>query len=216
MRVVVFDCDGTLVDSQRAILHAMRAAFADHDLDAPSDEAIRRIVGLSVPEAVAMLAQRAPASVLRGLDARFRHHSVAYRASNPGEESPLYPGARAALERLDSAGVAMAMATGKARRGVEHLLETQDLRRFFAATQSADDAPSKPHPGMLENVARATGAERMVMVGDTTYDVDMARNFGCPAIGVSWGYHPAEMLREAGAAVVVDSFDALDAALAEA
>lgn len=213
MRLVVFDCDGTLVDSQAAIIHAMRVAFAEAGLQTPSDEAIRRIVGLSVPQAVAGLWPEGDAQTLAQLDKGFRAASIAYRASNPDETSPLYPGAREALDRLHLDGELMGVATGKARRGLNHLFEVADLGRYFVASQTADDAPSKPHPGMLENCARLTGATEVVMIGDTSFDMDMARSFGCTAIGVSWGYHPAEVLLAAGASQVIDDFAELDGAL---
>lgn len=214
MRLVVFDCDGTLIDSQAAIIHAMRVAFAEAGREAPDDDAIRSIVGLSVPQAVASLAAGEDEATIAKLDKGFRAASIAYRLANPDRSAPLYPGALEALERLDAAGAMMAIATGKARRGLEHTLDVYDLRRYFIATQSADDAPSKPHPGMLENCERMTGAVDMVMIGDTTFDMMMAVNHGCRAIGVSWGYHPAEALLEAGASLVVDDFSALDDALA--
>ena len=214
-RLLVFDCDGTLVDSQAAIVHAMRSAFAASSLPAPTAETIRGIVGLSVPQAVAALAEGADDTTLARLDRDFREAAVAYRREHPDREAPLYPGAREAIERLDAAGTPMAIATGKARRGLEHMLDVHDLRDFFLATQSADDAPSKPHPGMLANCERLTGCTAMAMIGDTSFDMLMAANHGAPALGVDWGYHPASVLREHGARTVLADFADLDAALAE-
>ncbi|MEM9736734.1 MAG: HAD-IA family hydrolase, partial [Pseudomonadota bacterium] len=115
----------------------------------------------------------------------------------------------------DKAGWLLAVATGKARRGLNHLLEIHGLEHLFVATQSADDAPSKPHPGMVENILRATGVEatRAVMIGDTAFDMAMGRAAGAGAIGVSWGYHPVPRLYEAGAELVIEEFAALDDAL---
>lgn len=213
MRLIVFDCDGTLIDSQAAIIHAMREAFAEVVRDPPSDDAIRGIVGLSVPQAVGALARGADAETLARLDAEFRRSSIAYRAANPGMSAPLYDGARDALDRLDATGALMAVATGKARRGLEHVFDVYDLRRYFVASQTADDAPSKPHPGMLENCERDTGASELVMIGDTSFDMTMARNHGCRTIGVTWGYHAPDTLREAGAERIIDDFAELDDAL---
>ena len=215
IRIVVFDCDGTLVDSLFAIQHAMERAFAAVGIEAPPPEAVRGIVGLSVPQAVAALAPGHPPETLAALDRAFREASIAYRTAHPQENGRLYPGAWAALERLDVPDTLMAVATGKARRGLEHVLDAFALRPFFAATQTADDAPSKPHPGMLENCERMTGVEpqRMAMVGDTSFDMAMARAHGCLAIGVSWGYHSVETLLASGAQVVIDDFADLDSAL---
>jgi len=214
-RLIVFDCDGTLVDSLFAIQHAMEQAFGAVALDLPPAEAVRGIVGLSVPQAVAALAPGHPPETLAALDRAFRNASLAYRRSNPDANGQLYPGTRAALERLNTPETLMAVATGKARRGLEHVLDVFEMRPYFAATQTADDAPSKPHPGMLENCERLTGImpARTAMVGDTTFDMAMARSHGCTAIGVSWGYHPVEALLEAGAHVVIDDFADLDGAL---
>lgn len=214
LRLIVFDCDGTLVDSQAAIIHAMREAFEGADLLPPSDDAIRGIVGLSVPQAVAALAPDQGGDVLSVIDAGFRQSSIAWRQRNPNESATFYDGARACLDRLNNAGELLAVATGKARRGLDHLLDQSELRGHFIATQSADDAPSKPHPGMLENCARLTGADRMVMVGDTSFDMLMAKSFGCHAIGVTWGYHTDAVLRDSGADILVSGFDELDSALA--
>jgi phosphoglycolate phosphatase len=215
LRLIVFDCDGTLVDSQAAIIHAMRAAFESASLLPPSDDAIRGIVGLSVPQAVAALAPGQSGEVLSMIDAGFRRASIAWRQRNPNESATFYAGARDCLDRLNESGELLAVATGKARRGLDHLLDHSELRGHFVATQSADDAPSKPHPGMLENCARLTGADRMVMIGDTSFDMLMAKAFGCQAIGVTWGYHTEAVLRESGADVLVSGFDELEHVLAQ-
>jgi phosphoglycolate phosphatase len=216
MRLVIFDVDGTLIDSQAFILAAMAAAFAEAGLPAPGDAATLSIVGLSLPQAIARLAPALTAEEVGVLVALYKANFVRLRAETGGEAAaPLYPGARAALDRLSARGVALAVATGKARAGLDHALRAHGMTALFAATQTADDAPSKPHPGMVLNILSATGADprRTVMVGDTTFDVEMARAAGVAAVGVGWGYHPAGALRAAGAATVLDRFDALDAAL---
>jgi phosphoglycolate phosphatase len=217
LRLVIFDVDGTLIDSQAFILTAMRAAFAEAGRPAPTEAQTLAIVGLSLENAMARLAPDLDARGVRDLAEGYKAAFVRLRAETGGEAAaPLYPGARAALERLEAAGVLMAVATGKARRGLDHALDGHGLRRFFVSTQSADDAPSKPHPGMVLNALRETGVApgAAAMVGDTTFDIAMARAAGTRAVAVSWGYHPVAALREAGAATVIDHFDALDDALA--
>jgi phosphoglycolate phosphatase len=217
VRLVVFDVDGTLVDSQRLILSAMAAAFSEAGIPTPSREATLAIVGLSLETAIARLAPDLDAPGVRALAASYKAAFVQMRVESGGEAAaPLYPGALAALERLEAAGVRMGVATGKARRGLDHMLDGHGLRRFFVTTQTADDAPSKPHPAMLLAALRETGVapREAAMVGDTTYDMVMAQAAGVPAIGVAWGYHAGAALRDAGAAAVIDRFDALDDALA--
>jgi phosphoglycolate phosphatase len=177
---------------------------------------VRGVVGLSLPIAVARLAGDAPAEAAAAATEAYRAAFVRLRAESGGEAAaPLFPGARESLERLEAAGCLLAVATGKARRGLEHALDAHDLRRFFVTTQCADDAPSKPHPGMVLNALSLTGAEAAdtAVVGDATFDVEMARAAGARAIGVGWGNHPPAALRAAGAETVIDRFDALDAAL---
>jgi phosphoglycolate phosphatase len=216
-RLVVFDMDGTPIDSAALICAAMDAAFADHGLPAPGAARTRQIIGLSLPVAVAQLdpALDAPsaAAVVAGYKAAF----VRLRAAG-GEidASPLFPGARATLQRLRAEGAVLAVATGKARRGLDHILAGHGLRDLFDLTQTADDAESKPHPGMLLNLLRAADlpASAATMVGDTTFDMRMAVAAGVRAVGVNWGCHAAEALATAGAVAVLDRFDALHPLLA--
>ncbi len=218
MKLVIFDVDGTLIDSKAFILAAMRAAFEAEARTPPTEAQTLSIIGLSLPLAIARLAPQTDARGVAALVDAYKAAFVDLRARLGGEASaPMYPGARAALERLARSASVLAVATGKARRGLDHTLDGHGLRGFFASTQTADDAPSKPHPGMILNTLRATGfaARDAVMIGDTTYDIEMARAAGARAIGVAWGYHPAEALRAAGASAVIGEFGALDAALAD-
>lgn len=215
-RLIVFDFDGTLVDSQHAIARAMGEAFGAHGLEAPAVDAVRRVVGLKLELAVARLlpdpADMATAAVVAEA---YRRAFFAIRA-RPDHHEPLFPGARDALERLDTAEVCLGIATGKNRRGLLAGLEHHGLARYFATLQTADDGPGKPHPGMLRRAMDETGAgpAETVLIGDTTFDMEMAGNAGVAALGVAWGYHPPAELTASGAARVIDHFDDLPASLA--
>jgi phosphoglycolate phosphatase len=214
-RLIVFDVDGTLVDSQHLILAAMEHAFASTGHPMPAREAVLGIVGLSLDEAMARLADGLPDGTALHLSAHYRERSVAQRLAADGL-APLYPGALAALERLAARPATLiGMATGKARRGLDHLVAAHGLDRFLATAQTADDHPSKPHPSMLLAALAETGVapQRAVMVGDTEFDIAMGRAAGMATIGVSWGYHPRGRLEAAGAEAIIDGFEALDAAL---
>lgn len=216
LRLVIFDVDGTLIDSQAFILAAMRGAFAEAGLPVPADAAILGIVGLSLPEAITRLHPVGSEPEIFDMVELYKGNFIRIRKELGGEAvAPLYPGTRAALEALAEAGVLMAIATGKARRGLDHALDAHRLRHFFSASQTADDAPSKPAPGMVLNCLSATGVEarNAVMLGDTSFDALMARAAGVPALGVAWGYHAPEELHAAGVTEVLDHFDALPEAL---
>jgi phosphoglycolate phosphatase len=217
LRLVVFDVDGTLVDSQRLILAAMRAAFAEAGREAPAEADILGIVGLSLPVAIAALAPEIPERARAEITAAYRAHFAAGRVAHGGEASaPLYPGARAALDVLAaSPATLLGVATGKSRRGLDHLFRAHDLGRYFVTAQTADDHPSKPHPSMLEATLAETGcaAPDAVMIGDTEFDVVMGRTAGFATIGVTWGYHSEARLARAGADRLVRGFDALAGAL---
>lgn len=216
-RLIVFDVDGTLIDSQHVIVDAMAAAFAALGQPMPAREAVLGIVGLSLNEAMAALAPHLPEADTLRLAEHYRDRFVARRADGGAEtEAPLYPGARAAIERLAAdPGTRLGVATGKARRGLDHVFAVHDLGHHFVTAQTADLHPSKPHPAMLLAALAETGcdARAAVMVGDTEYDMAMGRAAGVATVGVAWGYHPRERLIAAGADLVIDDFDALDGAL---
>lgn len=216
LRLVVFDVDGTLIDSQHVIFAAMTAAFAEVGLPMPARETALSVVGLSLGEAMATLAPGRPeADILRLADLYRQHFRVA-RIGATVDEPPLYPGAHDALRRLDTRDdLLLGIATGKARAGLDHVLAAHALAGFFVTLQTADLHPSKPHPSMLLAALAETGciASGAVMVGDTEYDMVMGRAAGFSTIGVTWGYHPRERLIAAGADSVISDFAELDDAL---
>ncbi len=214
MKLVLFDCDGTLVDSQQMICAAMQQAYAGQGLPCPPTRRLLGIVGLSLEEAFRRLADGADHPV-DGLIAGYREAFFALREAGT-HASPLYPGARDAIETLARRpDTLLGIATGKSRRGVTALLAEHDLTDRFVTIQTSDSAPSKPHPGMVLEALRETGVDAAdtVVIGDTAFDMQMARAAGARGIGVAWGYHPVADLHAAGAALVVDEFAAVAPAL---
>ncbi|MDP4024511.1 HAD-IA family hydrolase [Methylobacterium sp. NEAU 140] len=210
MKLVVFDVDGTLVDSQHLIVAAQGEAFAENGLPAPGRREALSVVGLSLPQAFRRLV---------GEDGPIEALSESYKRAynrlrvDPSYEEPLFPGMAELLDRLRARDdVLMGLATGKSRRGVDRLVEHYGWENWFVTTQSADDAPSKPDPAMLLQAMAEAGAtpDATVMVGDTTFDMAMAVSAGAVAIGVAWGYHPPGALYGAGAVTVVETAGALD------
>lgn len=213
--LILFDCDGTLVDSQHHIIATMTRAFAACDLPQPVPASIRGTVGLSLVEAAAELLPGAERRLHEAVADAYRQAYHAARSHEEPEE-PLFPGIAEMLGRLNQGGYLLGVATGKGRRGLDAVLARHGLGDLFVTLQTADRAPSKPAPDMVYNALAETGATaaETVVIGDTTYDMAMARNAGVVAIGVSWGYHPAQALLAAGASAMIDDIADLPGALA--
>ncbi len=196
-RLAIFDCDGTLVDSGATIHRALAAAFDVHRLDCPPPSVSRKVIGLSPVEAMAALA---PDADHKALSATYKEAFFAMRQSGHVEE-PLFAGILSLLEALEADGWLLAVATGKSDRGLRHCLESHGIHARFVSLQTADRHPSKPHPGMaLAAIAEAGGTpDSSVVIGDTSYDMGMARAAGTGAIGAGWGYHEPGELAAAGA-----------------
>jgi len=215
MKLALFDCDGTLVDSQHVIIAAMRDAFAAQSLAWPGRGATLAIIGLSLTEAMAKLAPDCDADGRDRLAATYRD-SFHRKRQDPAHHEPLFDGVRETLDRLAARDdMLLGIATGKSQRGVKALLEREGLESHFVTIQTADDAPSKPHPGMVLQAMAAAGAgpHETVVIGDTSYDMTMARTAGASALGVGWGYHPEDALMSAGAQAIVRKSNDIDAYL---
>ena len=213
-RLIVWDVDGTLIDSRASIFRAAVEAADEIGVSRPSYDQVRAIVGLSLFEALQHMRPdlesiKISAYVQAYKDAFVRFHQ------EPGFFDPLYSGAQSCLLGLKAMGWKLGMATGQSRRGVERNLEVHGWTDLFDCTFCADDGPSKPHPHMLQSNIKAMGATKAstVMVGDTAHDINMARHAGVVGIGVSWGFHTAEELSLAGADRIVHDFVELNAAL---
>ena len=205
--LVVFDWDGTLMDSEARIVTCMQRAAADVGYPVPAEDAARDIIGLGLTEAVQRLF---PAAAVRDVDRlidRYRRHWL----GNQVEDAILFEGALDLVAGLHGAGFLLAVATGKSRRGLDKALAESGLGVFFHTTRCADETFSKPHPQMLEEILTDLGvaATDAVVIGDTEYDMQMARNARVDAVGVSHGVHAAERLLDQGALRCFDDLIAL-------
>lgn len=212
--LVVFDCDGTLVDSQSNIIEAMAACFAKHGLAAPCPRAARRVVGLSLFEAMQAMLPDLDAEAHLVLAEDYKRAFRQLRQNGRVHE-PLFDGTRETLLTLEAQGAMMGVATGKSDRGLKFCLEDNGISGHFVTLQTADRHPSKPHPSMLHACMAETASEaaRTAMIGDTVYDIHMAVAAGVLPIGVAWGYHEPAELVAAGAVAVLDRFEDLHTVL---
>lgn len=214
VKLCLFDCDGTLVDSQHVIIAAMGEAFALQGLPPPQDEKVRSVVGLPLKSAIALLL---PEGVSQNVDQLAEAYTRAYGQMRRGGQmpEPLFQGVIETLDAIAERGWLLGIATGKSYRGALATLESHGLAGRFCTIQTADSGATKPEPDMILNALRETGADaaRTVMIGDTVYDMIMARRAHARPLGVAWGYHDEEQLWAAGAEQVIHAFPQITAVL---
>jgi phosphoglycolate phosphatase len=208
--LALFDCDGTLVDSQAGICLAMEAAFTEAGLEPPTRSATRQVVGLSLFEIMRTLLPSAEEGVHRDMAERYRAAFLKLRGDGMVDE-PLYSGIKELIFSLYQGGWKLGVATGKSDRGLTRCLDHHAIRSQFVTLQTADSHPSKPHPSMVVQAMADAGSDAAttIMIGDTGYDINMGIAAGCRTIGVAWGYHTAEELIACGAHTVVHSISEL-------
>ena len=211
MRLAIFDVDGTLVDSQAMIAASLTSAFRAEGLPVPERTRMMSIVGLSLVDAMAALTPGEDHTTHERLAAAYKQAFWEHRSRGEHTEG-LFPGAENLLVKLRARGdTALGIATGKSRRGVAHLIEKHGWEGWFVTVQTSDDHPSKPHPSMIITALNetATAATQTIMIGDTSYDIAMARAAGVWAAGVSWGNHPPAELTKVGAHTISSDFNEL-------
>lgn len=220
MKLVLFDCDGTLVDSAGFIHACMARTFVEDGLAAPELEQTKSIIGLSLPIAIERLLNGDSDGRTGRLTAAYKENFVRLRTEDAFHE-PLFDGISELIQRLSLHDeILTGVVTGKSRRGLKLVLEKHGLAGHFHCQRTADDCPSKPHPAMVTECCRETGVDpsAAVVIGDTHFDVEMAISAGANAIGVNWGYHAPGVLVQAGARQVLqkpaDLLDYLDIASA--
>lgn len=201
--LLVFDWDGTLMDSAGTIVSSIQSACYDLGLPVPSDAASRHVIGLGLQEAMEMLVPERSLDDYGRLVERYRHYYL-------GQDSqiPLFEGVAQAITDLHANGFMLAVATGKSRRGLDRALEHSGLGAYFHSTRCADECFSKPHPCMIEQIMNETGVvpARTVMIGDTSHDLQMAVNAGVDALGAAYGAHPKASLEALSPLICADSF----------
>lgn len=215
LKLAVFDVDGTLIDSREIIHRAMDRAFTRAGLGEMPYDRVRTIVGLELSEAIARLAPQDIGHHRLSLLCAYYKEAFVEQRADPGFEEPLYGGARETLERLSDEGWLLGVATGKARRGLDIVFGHHGLHRYFQTLQTVDHGVGKPNPRMVLDAMAETGAraQETVVIGDTSFDMAMARSAGTRALGVSWGFHTAEEIASGGAHEIHHSYDTLNDAL---
>ncbi|MFV1996407.1 MAG: HAD-IA family hydrolase [Acidiferrobacterales bacterium] len=192
--LVIFDWDGTLMDSEAKIVRCFQGAAKDAGAPYPGDAAVSNIIGLGLEEAINEIFPKSDASMREAVLEAYRDHFLVH----DNTAMPLFTGVAEGLADMANMGYQMAVATGKARRGLNRVLRDSPLKEFFTITRCADETRSKPHPLMLEEIILETGIsrQRTIMVGDTVYDLEMAKNAGIDSLAVSYGVHPCDRLAE--------------------
>lgn len=208
-KLLIFDWDGTIIDSQARIIASMQAAADELGHDPLCPEAVRNIIGLGLPEAIRALIPHIDEPGLKRMRERYSHHFLEQNTT-PTE---LYPGAEETLRRLRARGYRLAVATGKSRRGLDRVLEETGLGELFELTRCADETRSKPDPLMLLEILEETGmsAAEAVMIGDTEYDLEMGYRIGMGRVAVSYGAHDLERLRRFEPLAEIHQFPELEA-----
>jgi len=205
--LIVFDWDGTVMDSEHRIVTCMQRAGADTLSSIPTDAEVREIIGLGMQEAVARLWPEADDEDVQKIIEAYRVHWLGDQIP----DSELFEGAAETIEALTDRGYLLAVATGKSRRGLDRVLDESGLGRYFHMTRCADEAHSKPHPQMLQDILTDLNTEphKALVVGDTEYDIQMAANAKVDAVGVSYGAHDQQRLIDCGAKIILHSLTEL-------
>lgn len=205
--LVVFDWDGTVMDSIGRIVSSMQAAARHSDLVVPSDFAVKQIIGLSLDPALDVLFPGVAAAKRLQLFEHYRDHYVIHDTT----PTPLFAGVEQVLKQLKEQNVLLAVATGKARKGLQRMFAETGLEQYFDFSRCADEAQSKPHPDMLQQILRQLniGADQAVMVGDTSHDMKMAQAIAMPRIGVTHGVHGRDVLSQFAPKAIIDTIPEL-------
>ncbi|MCP4395477.1 MAG: HAD-IA family hydrolase [Alphaproteobacteria bacterium] len=209
--LVIFDIDGTLIDSLHNIVAAAKEAVYTNGFAEPSDDQIRKGIGLSLSDAISrLLPDDTNSTVINKVTTSYKE-AFSRQVIMPNFHEPMFDGAKECINALNSKDILLGVATGKGHKGLIRNLTSHDMLNSFVTLNTADNCPGKPHPGMIEKAMNETDSnkEETVMVGDTTFDILMGRNAGIKTIGVSWGYHEKQELLDAGAHAIAKDFSEL-------